>query len=135
MPFGYRFQQTIFKQGFGKLSVCRLPEAFNSAMFSAAQSLYNIYTVKLHSPFDAFYYFPPWRTGVFPLQTGSYAAFINITVWGNPFQPCGKLSPFLLWFFRIDKSLFFALIKSLSGNKTRVNWNYLTPDNYGTGKM
>jgi hypothetical protein len=32
----------------------------------------------LRSPFDIFYYFSPRRTGVFPLQTGVYAALINI---------------------------------------------------------
>jgi len=60
---------------------------FDSAMRPAAQGADDVYAVKLCSAFGTLYYLTPQRTGVFPLQTGVYAAFVNINafVLGNPF--------------------------------------------------
>jgi len=64
-----------------------MPETFDSAMRPAAQGADDIYSVKLRPPFDVLYYLPPRRTGVFTLQTGIYAAFVNVnaSVLGNSF--------------------------------------------------
>jgi hypothetical protein len=78
MPFGYSRQQAVFKPVFKELPAGRMFAAFNGKTPPAAQRAKDIFTPGPRLSFDIFD-FPPLRgAGVFPLQTGVYAASASI---------------------------------------------------------
>ena len=52
--------------------------AFNPIVASIEKSPYDIYALKSLSGPDIFGSFPSGRTGIFTLQIGIYAAFVNV---------------------------------------------------------
>jgi hypothetical protein len=71
--------------------------AFNGKMHSVTERANDIFTLEPSSPFNVFDFFPPQGAGVFPLQTGVYAAFVNINAFfiRNPLYLGRKFSAFL----------------------------------------
>jgi hypothetical protein len=63
--------------------------ALNGKMFPCAPGANDIYALELLAPLYVFNLLPPWGTGVFPLQIGIYAAFVNINAFfiRNPPYP------------------------------------------------
>jgi hypothetical protein len=98
LPLGISLSSLFLKPVFKKRAVCRLAVAFYGRVFPIAQSANGIYPVKFLSPRCFLDNFPTRRVGIFALQIDICAAFVNINafVFGNSFEPFGKLSPLLL---------------------------------------
>jgi hypothetical protein len=80
-----------------------MPVAFNSGMLSVTPGADDIYPFKLRSPFDIFDTLPSRCPGIFTLEPGVYAAFVNINTlcMRNPLYLSVILRPFLFGFFVI----------------------------------
>jgi hypothetical protein len=86
IAFRRLWQQYVLKPVFKKFAVGGLTVALNGKVFPCAPGADDVYALILLAPLYVFDLFPPWGTGVFPLQIGIYAAFVNVNtffVW-NP---------------------------------------------------
>jgi hypothetical protein len=83
----------VFKPAFEKCAVGRLTIAFNPIVVSIAKSPYDVYAFKSLPGPDIFDNFPPGCAGIFPLQIGIYAAFVNVYAFiiRNSVEPFNKL--------------------------------------------